>query len=71
MSGRDLLDILVDFEGTRFGLSFILDTPSCFAISFFPVSSGIETLQPNVSPYRQWSNSVAFFVKKLGLGNLL
>jgi hypothetical protein len=51
-SGRGLLDILVDFEGTRFGFSFILDTPSCFAISFFPVSSRIETLQANVSPYR-------------------
>ena len=52
MSGRGLLDTLVDFEGTRFGLSFILDTPLCFAISFSPVSSGIETLQANVSPYR-------------------
>ena len=52
MSGRGLLDILVDFEGTRFGLSFILDTPLCFAISFFLVSSGIKFPQANVSPYR-------------------
>jgi hypothetical protein len=47
-----LLDILVDFEGTRFGLSFIIDTPSCLAISFFPVSSGIKFPRTNISPYR-------------------
>lgn len=52
MSGRGLLDILVDFGGTRFGLSLIIDTPSCLAISFSPVSSGIKFPQANVSPYR-------------------
>lgn len=47
-----MLDILVDFEGTRLGLFFVLDTPSYLAISFFPAPSGIKFPQANVSPYR-------------------